>query len=569
MGFGRRNSTINWDWVLLALAAGFVIYLVIGPLFMLIFSSFRTVAPGDPGPFTLENYREAYLSKETYELLLNTAKFAFISLFVGLSIGVFFAWLVERTNTPFRNVGFALIPLTIAMPSMLYGIAWLLLLSPRVGIVNSVLMSLFGLEKPPFNPYSLWGMGFVEGLRLASGIFLMTIGVFRSMDPSLEEAAFASGANVYTTTRSVTFRLMIPGILAAAIYSCTTAFDAFEIPAVMGLPRGIYVFATKIYAATHDIPRNYGMASTLGVILLILATLWVYIYSRVTRRAESYATISGKGYRSRVIDLGKWKYLGTALLFTHFTVVVVLPMSIMAWGSLMPYYDMPRRELLPLLSLNNYREILDFPWLLDALKNTLLLTMAAPTLTVILSSIVAWIVVRTQIRGRKVLDLLAFLPHAVPGIVIGIAFLWLYLRIQFIPIYGTVWVIALALTTRHMAYGTRAMNSAMIQIHKELEEAGQTSGASWFTIFSRITIPLLLPSVISVWIWSAMHVVRELSVAVMLYKPESRVLSVLIWDLWNSGEVPYTCAIGVMLIVVLAALLFIGRVLAMRSARQF
>lgn len=562
------GKSINWQRVILCFVAGLVVYLVAFPLGMLLFTSFKTAGPGEPGPFTIINYVNAYLDKETYHLLYNTAMFAAVSLGFGVTLGVLLAWLVERTNAPLRNVAFALIPLTIAMPSMLYAIAWLLLLSPNMGIINVALMNLFGLEKAPLNPYSLMGMGFVEGLRIASTTFLMVVGVFRSMDPSLEEAASVSGAGTFSTMRRITLRLMLPGILAAAIYSLTTAFDTFEIPAVMGMPRGIHVFATKIFEASHAVPRNYGMISTLSVILLSLALLWIYLYGRATRHVESFATITGKGYRPRVIDLGKLKYLGTAVFFLHFLVVIIAPMSIMVWASLLPAYQTPSMEALSLVSLNAYREILSFPWLGDALKNTFILVIICPTVTVLISAIIAWIVVRTRIPGRKILDGLAFIPHGMPGIVLAIAIMWLYLRLTFIPIYGTIWIIILALTTRYLAYGTRTMNGAMLQIHKELEEAANLSGASWVTTFSKITLPLLLPTVIAVWIWTAMHGVRELSMAVMLYSPDSRVLSVLIWDLWQSGEVPYTCAIGVMLIAFLSMLLFVGRKWALHKSRQ-
>src|SRR3989304_1499587 len=215
---------INWQGVILCFVAGLGVYLVAFPLGMLILTSFKTVAPGEPGPFTIANYINAYLDPETYKLLYNTALFAVVALSIGITLGVFFAWLIERTNSPFRNLAFALIPLTVAMPSMLYAIAWLLLLSPNIGIINVGLMYLFGLEKAPFNPYSIAGMGFVEGLRIASTTFLMVVGVFRSMEPALEEAASTSGASTFTTTRKVTLRLMIPGILAAALYCLTTAF---------------------------------------------------------------------------------------------------------------------------------------------------------------------------------------------------------------------------------------------------------------------------------------------------------------------------------------------------------
>jgi iron(III) transport system permease protein len=563
-----ERRIINWQWVILGFVASLVAYLVVGPLCILIYCSFRTVGLGEPGPFTLVNYINAYLSDQTYQLLFNTAQFAAVALGIGITMGVLLAWLVERTNAPLRNLAFALIPLTVATPSMLYAISWLLLLSPKIGIVNIVLMKLLGHAKAPLNPYSIVGMGFVEGLRIASTAFLMVVGVFRSMDPALEEAASISGASTVSTLRRITLRLMLPGILAATIYSLTTAFDTFDIPAVMGMPRGIHVFATKIYMAAHEIPRDYGMVSTLGVILIALALLWVYLYGRATRHVEAYATVTGKGYRPRVIDLGKWKYLGTAAFLMHFLVVVIAPLSSMVWGSFVPYYQLPSMKALSKVTLNSYREIFVLPWLAQALKNTFIMLMVAPLLTVLISAMVSWIVVRTRIPGRKILDALSFLPHGLPSIVLGLAFMWLYLRMTFFPIYGTIWIIILALTTRYLAYGSRAMNGAMIQLNKELEEAGQLSGASWLTTFRKITLPLLLPTIVTVWIWTAMHTVREFSMAAMLYSPESRTLSLLIWDLWQSGEVAYTCAVGVMLTLFLAVMLFLGRRLAMRMSKQ-
>jgi iron(III) transport system permease protein len=563
------RKSIDWQWVILGCVAGLVVYLVVSPLGMLIYCSFRTVGPGDPGPFTTVNYVRAFLSGQTYQLLFNTVKFSFVSLIIGVPLGVFFAWLVERTNAPFRNLAFALIPLTVAMPSMLYGISWVLLLSPNIGIINVGMMNLLGLEKAPLNPYSISGMGFVEGLRIASTTFLMVVGVFRGMDPALEEVASLSGSSTFSTMRRITLRLMLPGILAATIYCLTTTFDAFEIPAVMGMPQGIHVFATKIYEASHKVPKDYGMVSTLGVILLALAILWIYLYGRATKHVESFATITGKGYRPRVIDLGKWKYLATSAFLLHFSIVVVAPLFVMVWGSLLPFYQLPSMEARSMVSLISYREILSSPWLADALKNTFIMLIVAPTCTVLISAIISWIVVRTQVPGRGILDVLSFLPHGIPGIVMGLAFMWFYLRFTFIPIYATIWIIILALVTRYLAYGTRAMNAAMIQLHHELEEAGRVSGASWLTTFRKITTPLLLPTVTTVWIWTAVHVVRELSIAAMLYSPKTRILSVLIWDLWQSGEVPYTCAIGVMLIGFLSVLLFIGRKWAMLKTHQY
>jgi iron(III) transport system permease protein len=569
METARKFKWVNWQWVILGTAAFIVMYHVICPLLMLIYSSFRTVAPDEPGQLTIVNYINAYVNRETYELLGNTVKFAVVAVSIGVSLGVFFAWLVERTNIPFRNAGYVLIPLTVAMPSMLYGISWILLLSPRIGIFNIVLMKVFGLAEPPIQPYSIIGMGLVEGLRIASTTFLMVVGVFRSMDPSLEEAASTHGVRTLATARRITFRLMLPGILAAMIYSITTSFDTFEIPAIMGMRVGINVFATKIYEASHAVPRDYGMTSTLAVILLLLAVFWVYLYGKATRRTEVYVTVTGKGYHSRAIDLGRWKYMGTAILFAYFFLVVIAPLGVMLWGSLLPFYQTPSLAALSKITLNSYRELLAFPWLLNAVKNTLVMTLWAPTIAVLVSSVIAWVVVRTKMRGKRILDAIAFMPHAIPGIVMGLSFAWLYLRMQFIPIYGTIWIIIACFATRHISYGTRAMNVAMIQLHQELEEAAQTSGVSRTVTFARITMPLLLASFINVWIWSAMHVIQSASIPIMLYSPDSRVLSILIWDLWQGGEISYTCAIGVMLLMLLALMLIAGRIVAARKAHRY
>lgn len=561
---------LNWQTAFLAGIVGLVAYLVLVPMALMVIVSFRTTSQTNVwgGAFTFSNYREAFFNSATYELLGNTFVFTFGSTALGMALGIGFAWLVERTNVPLRNFAYAIVPLNAAVPGVLFAISWVLLLSPRFGLYNEP-FRLLGWQEGPLSPYNLAGMTIIEGFRVSATVFLMVIGLFRSMDPSLEEAAATSRAGTLTTLRRVTLPLMLPGVLAVLLYVSTGLIGVFEIPAILGMPGGVYVFSTRIWEATHRVPRDYGLAGSLSVFFVAVSLIGIWLYHRVLRVQQRFATVTGKGYRPRVMDLGRWKYLGSAVILLYFLFIVAGPLFILAWASFQPYYAPPSLQALERVSLKAYHDLLTTPYFMNALKNTAILVLVVPFGTMFLSAIMSWIVVRTRLSGRKFLDLLAFLPHTMPSIVIGLAYLWLYLILDFIPIYGTIWIIALGLITNYLAFGTRATNGAMYQIHQELEEAGALSGANWFRTFRRITIPLLLPSLVSGWIWVAMHAVRELSMALMLYSPDSRILSVLIWSFWQNGQVSLTAALGVILTLFVAVILLIGRLLAVRTAREY
>ena len=435
-----------------------------------------------------------------------------------------------------------MVPLTAATPGVLFAISWILLLSPRIGLYNLPFTQGLGWETAPFQPYNLIGMIVVEGIRIIPTVFLMVIGLFRSMDPALEEAAASTGAGTWTTLRKVTLPMMLPGILAVLIFICTGLMGAFEIPALLGMSDGIYVFSTRIWVATHKMPRDYGLAGSLSTVFAITAIVGILLYHRVLRVQQRFATVTGKAFRPRVINLGRLRYVGVAAIIFYFVFVVLMPALILIWASLQPFYQVPSAQSLRQVSLDAYSRLFSMPWFPDALRNTLILLLVVPTATMALSVVVSWIVVRTGTRGRKLLDSLVFLPHTMPSIVIGLSFLWMYLALDFIPIYGTIWLISLAMLTSFLAFGTRTTNAAMYQLHRDLEEAGYVTGASWNTVFRKITIPLLLPTLVGAWVWVAIHAVRELTVALMLASPQSRIVSVLIWNFWETGDIAMTAA---------------------------
>jgi iron(III) transport system permease protein len=549
---------------------GLVVYLVAIPLGLLIVGGFSRGTPGDFTQLTFANYIKSYGSPALFELFYNTFVFATGSVLLALPVAVIFAWLIERTNTPWRNVAYAFVIAPVAMPGMLLSMSWVLLMSPNVGVINRTLMFVFGLETAPFNIYSLGGMIFTEGLRLVPTTFLLLVGAFRAMDPSLEEAALVSGANKLVTTLRVTLRILLPAILTATIYIFMTAIESFEIPGVLGLRNGILVFSSKIYYATtssYGGGANYGEASALSSTYLVISILLIYLYQRSTRRSERFATVTGKGYRPRLMDLGMWKYVALFFFVLYFCLAVLFPILIMFWASLIPFYQAPSFEALSVVSFSSYRDLLSDAEVAKAVRNTAWLMLESAGVTTLLATTIAWVVLRAKFPGRRLLDVLTFLPHAVPSVVLALALVYVYLTFDFIPIYGTSLIILVAFVTKYLPFSMRTLSAGIIQIHKELEEAARVSGALPTTVLRKIVIPLLLPTMAGVAIWVAVHAMRELSMALMLNSTSNNVISFLVWSHWEAGELRHAATLGVVLIAIMLLMAFIGRYLATRGMK--
>jgi iron(III) transport system permease protein len=396
----------------------------------------------------------------------------------------------------------------------------------------------------------------------------MTVGVFRNMDPSLEEAAMVAGASGPKIARLITLRLMLPGILAAFVYSLTGALETFEVPAIMGLPGNIHVLATRIYLLNQT--DDEAIASSIGVVFIVLAIVFVYFYSRLTRNIERYSTVTGKGYRPRSMKIGTFKYVAVALVWLYLAVVVLAPFLVMVWASIQPYYAVPSPQALGRVTFGAYAFIFTQPSAATALLNTVLLALVAPTLTMLICTLVAWYIVRSRMRGKRLLDVLAFLPNSIPSIMLALALVYLFLTLpwRLVPIYGTVWIITLAVVTRYLAFGSRTMHGAVLQLHHDLEEAAQVGGVSWGKALRYIVLPLLFPSIVSGWVFVALHAVRETTMALMLYSPSSRVISLLMWDTWQSGDVNKAAATGVVLMLVIGLIILAGRYVDQRRARR-
>ena len=344
--------------------------------------------------------------------------------------------------------------------------------------------------------------------------------------------------------------MLIPTVGSVLLILFVRTLESFETPALIGIPARIYVYTSEIYLAFNEYPPDYGRGGALAVGLLLLSAVGVWLYTRATKEGKKFQTVTGKAFRPRQFDLGPWRWLGFGFLSVYFVLVVLLPFLVLFWASFLPYFAAPGWDALDKLSLDNYRYLGGFRPFWDAMKNSIILSTLTATVAMMLTSLVAWIVYKSRLPGSWVLDFLAFVPITIPGIVMGMSLILLYVAFP-IPIYGTIWVLLIAYVTRYIPYGMRAASGSILQIHGELEEAASASGASWWQTFKRVTLPLLRPGLVAGWIYICIVSFREFSTSVLLATGESRVLSILLFTMFEQGQVTVVAAIGVLMIATL------------------
>ena len=394
--------------------------------------------------------------------------------------------------------------------------------------------------------------------------FLMLVPLLRSMDPSLEEAAAMSGARPSSTLRKVTLGVMLPGVLAVTIYQFTSALEGFEVPGILGLPAGIHVFSTKIYSVLHQTSSlpAYGEANALAMLYLFVAVISIYMYSRVIGKSERFTVITGKGYRPRVLQLGAWRWPAFGLALIYLALSTIIPFLVLAYVSFLPFLQAPSARAFAAMSWDNYETVFETDRMGRMLWNTVVMTVSVATAVMIFSFLISMIVVRSKFWGRKVLDQLAFLPHAIPGMVMGLALLWIFLQVDKLGVglFGSLTSLVIAFTIGYVSYGTRVMNAAVLQVHKDLEEAAKVSGAPQWRVFWRVFFPLLQPAFVGVWIWTVLHVVRSAGKPLILTGgAQNEVLAVVIWNMWDQGYIESVGAIGTLLMLALLIVTLVVR----------
>ena len=540
-----RDPAFAWRWSpAVILLTTLLLLLIVPPAFYLLKTSLYTTNPdGSFGEFTLEFYQDLIDSPRFLNRFINSGLFALGAALLAIVLGATLAWIVERTDTPLRQYAFVISIISLGIPHVLYTIAWLLVLGRR-GPVNLFLMNVFGSDAPIINVNSLWGMVLVEGLIWTPLGFLLLSAVFRSSDTAFEEAALMSGASARTTFRRITLQLATPALLALLLLIFIRAFEAFDIPALVGSAGGVSVLTTAVFDSIRkEVPSNYGEAGAFSMVLMVVVAVLLYLHGRILQRAERYQTITGKGFRPRMLRLGRWRYGASSILWLFFIVLLVVPLGIIVLASLLPFYDGVSADAFGRLTLDNYRLVAGSESFRGAILNTLTMGAATATAVSLLTTGSAWLAVRRR-AGGWLLDQLATLPLIFPAIVLGVAFLQLFLNLPF-SIYGTLSSLVLASTVQYLPYGMRFCYAGVIQIHRELEEASEMCGAGRMTTFWRIVAPLLAPALMTSWLFVLLLSVRAVAMPVLLVGPRSQVVAVTLFDLWGNGQITSLAAVGV------------------------
>jgi len=492
--------------------------LTIGPVLMLVLGSFSKGLTAF-GSFTLEKYIAAYTDPALLEVLVNTVVFVLGSALTATGLALFLAYLNTRTDIPFKFLFRIISILPMMIPHLLFAVSWALLLNPSNGMLNLVLMNVFGLEQAPFNIYTLWGMILVEGLLDLPICYLIIAPAMAQFDVALEESSRVFGANTWRTLLRVTLPVLRPAILAAFVLGLVRGLASFATPSVLGMPGRVNVLATYLYQmiATGFSP-DYGAAAAVGMSVLVTSISLIVVYRALTAEGEKYVTIAGRGYRPTMIELKGAKYpMFTVVALLSF-ILIVLPVTVLFYTSLVPYSMVPSARAFSLM-------------------------------------IVAYAIVKVKTRTSGILESLSFLSFSFPGIVIGVGFMWFFVQT---PLYATIWALLIGYIATYLPYGIRPLASAFVQVHAHLEESSLVCGASPLTTMRRIIAPLLVPGIVSAWILMASMFVRELTLSVVLSRPGTEVLAVQILRFADDGLWGKLSALGIIMIFISTTLVLLA-----------
>jgi iron(III) transport system permease protein len=526
---------------LVAVLAVLLLALILPPTFFLVnVSLHETQVDGTMGAFTWANYRELAQSRFFLASLVNTAIYAIGSAAVALPIGTVQALIVERTDTPGRSLVMLGAVISMGIPFVLYVVAWQLILG-RAGPVNALLGSL-GLA--PFDVYSLGGMIAIEGIGFTPLVFLLMSSVFRSMDASYEEASLMSGAGPLRTFWNITLRLGLPGVLAVLLLIFIRAFEGFEVPALVGLAGNINVLTTDIYQSSHStgLP-NYGQSGAYSVCLLAAVAALLFWYSRLSRHGHRYQSVSGKNFRPRVVKLGRWRYLTAAILLSIFLLATGLPLLMLLFTALQPFYAGVTADAFSRLTLATFESLFGPGEFRDSILNTLILGASTASLIVPVAALCAWLAVRRK-PGGWLLDQIANIPLVFPTIVLSVAFLNVFVNSP-LPLYGTLLSVVIASGVRYLPYGMRFAFAGAMQIHIDLEDASAVSGARTARTFLRIVLPLLGTTLVSAWLLIFLLSSQAVALPLLLVGPGTEVIAVTLFNLWQNGQATELAAMGV------------------------
>ncbi len=563
---GLRNDATR---VLIIIGAtAVVLYLVVVPMFFLLYGSVFDGRPGGKGELTIGTYIDVLTDPGTYGLLANSAIYALVSSVLSVVFGVVIAVLLQRTDVGLKGLFLALALVPLILPTVLTTIGWIFLLDSNIGLFNSMVSWIPGLEGGIFNAYSFPGMIWIKALLDVPLVVIWLWPAFRSMDPSLEEAAGVCGASPIRAIMTITIPLVRPALLASFIVSVIASLEDVAVPLLVGLPARVNVFASEIYIAAARTPSDIHRASVYGVILLVITLLLLMLYRRLLGASERYVTVRGKGYRPAMIRLRAWRAPVTALLGGGMFVLFVLPLLMLVWISLMPYSQAFSFRAIGQITFDTYVALPRTPGTVSGLINSAWLGVVTAVLVMALALIIGWIVVRSKSRASRLLDMTSFAPIAIPGLVLAIALIWLYTAYpSSVPIYGTMIMLIIAYVTLFIPFGVRITFAGFTQLHTDLEEAGAMSGSTWWQTMRQITLPILLPMLLVGAVYIFLRTFRELPASLMLHPVGSELYSVTAFQLWQAGMSKETAAYGVVAVILMGTTVVVLESLSRRKGK--
>jgi iron(III) transport system permease protein len=532
----------------LAVAACFVVVaaLVGAPIWQVILNSFNTSAIGQAPAYGLGNWITAFARPVLWSAIGNTLALGAVRTVIAIPFALLLAWLIARTDMPGRGVFEILCWLGIFLPTLPLVFAWILMLDPQMGLLNTLLHKIIGVA--PFNIYSFWGITWVH---LASYALyypvVLLLPFLRRMAPVLEESARASGASYLQTLIRVTAPTLAPAVLGVAILSFVRSLESFEVELVLGLPAKLYVYSTLIYDLTREQPPLYGQATVLGLtFLLLLLGLALLLQSYL--RGRNFATVSGRGFSTTRTSLGAWRYPISSVCFLYVGVTTAAPMALLVVGSFMRrygFFNLPRPY-----TASHWQELFADPAFLASIRNTVVIAAAAALIVVVLYSVIAIVTARSGLLLARATDLLAWLPWAVPGILLSLATLWLILATPLRTVlFGSLSGIILAMVIKSSPISVQLFKASILQIATELPESAAMSGARWFTIYRRVLLPLIAPTAVTVGVLTALSASRDIATPALLYTDSTRPAAILMLEYGLNQEFERAAAMGVLLVV--------------------
>jgi iron(III) transport system permease protein len=545
-------SGIGWVYLFAAIGLTLIAVSIGGN----ILSSFQD--PENFDAYTLGNYAELFTDEQFFEVSGRT-----ILLGIGTVAWLFvfalpFTWLITRTDFPWKTGLFTLLTAKLAIPGFISAMAYVWLFNPSSGLVNQIFGMTNHVGDPLFDVYQLSWICFLQGIILVPGGVFMMIPAFRNMDASLEEAAWVSGLSKPETIRKIVLPLLAPSMFAVAIFYFVIGVELFDFVAIIGMPGDVLVLWIYDALNVDEGQPNLGYAGAAGVMLFTICGGAILFYVRFLRQAAKYAVVGGKSRATPPRPMGRWRWLASTWVGVWVFFAVGLPVLALIWVSLVPYIQPPSAKAISSINLSAFTDAMD--WIGGPLKNTLIVMTGAVVIGVTLAITITWVVTRGPSKAGRWADAFVFLAPAVPSIVAATAFQYLSIEIYiWLPLYGTIWLLAIAMATRMLAYCTRTMNTTSLQIQRELDEAAYVSGVSPLATFWKIFLPLMMPAIFYAALMVGMLAARDLTLPLIMSRPETEVVSVLIFNLQTNGDQNAAAAVALYMIVVLVLLALFAR----------